>query len=48
VPLHEISGYLAERVAPDKKVRTLEAVTEIPRSAAGKILRRVLKERQVR
>ena len=44
-PLDEISSYLAERVAPYKKLRALEAVTEIPRSATGKILRRVLKER---
>ena len=45
-PLHEIASYLAERVAPYKRLRTLEAVTEIPRSATGKILRRVLRERQ--
>jgi acyl-CoA synthetase (AMP-forming)/AMP-acid ligase II len=44
-PLDEISSYLAEPVAPYKKLRALEAVTEIPRSATGKILRRVLKER---
>lgn len=44
-PLDEISSYLAKRVAPYKKLRALEAVTEIPRSATGKILRRVLKER---
>ena len=44
-PLDEISSYLAERVAPYKNLRALEAVTEIPRSATGKILRRVLKER---
>jgi acyl-CoA synthetase (AMP-forming)/AMP-acid ligase II len=43
-PLDEIAGYVAERVAPYKKLRALQAVTEIPRSATGKILRRVLKE----
>ena len=31
--------------APYKNLRALEAVTEIPRSATGRILRRVLKER---
>jgi acyl-CoA synthetase (AMP-forming)/AMP-acid ligase II len=46
VPLEEISSYLAERVAPYKKLRALEVVIEIPRSATGKILRRVLRERQ--
>jgi acyl-CoA synthetase (AMP-forming)/AMP-acid ligase II len=45
VPLEEIVSYLAGRVAPYKKLRVIEAVTEIPRSATGKILRRVLKER---
>jgi acyl-CoA synthetase (AMP-forming)/AMP-acid ligase II len=47
-PLDEIAGYLAERVAPYKKLRALQSVTEIPRSATGKILRRVLKEQHGR
>ena len=34
-PLDEITSYLAERVAPYKKLRAIEAVTEIPRSATG-------------
>lgn len=38
----EIMGYIAERVAPHKKIRLLEFVEEIPKSASGKILRRVL------
>ena len=46
VPLDEVASYVAERVAPYKKLRALEAVAEIPRSATGKVLRRVLKERQ--
>jgi acyl-CoA synthetase (AMP-forming)/AMP-acid ligase II len=36
---------VAERVAPYKKLRALEVVDEIPKSPSGKILRRVLKER---
>ena len=36
-------AWVAERVAPYKKVRALEFVSEIPKSPAGKILRRVLK-----
>jgi acyl-coenzyme A synthetase/AMP-(fatty) acid ligase len=46
-PLAEIAAYVKERVAPYKKLRALEAVAEIPRSATGKILRRVLREREV-
>ncbi len=40
----ELMAFVADRVAPYKKVRQLEFVREIPRSPSGKILRRVLKE----
>jgi acyl-coenzyme A synthetase/AMP-(fatty) acid ligase len=42
----EILAYVAERVAPYKKVRALEVVDTIPKSPSGKILRRVLVERE--
>jgi acyl-coenzyme A synthetase/AMP-(fatty) acid ligase len=42
----ELMAYAAERVAPYKKVRRLEFVDAIPKSATGKILRRVLVERE--
>ena len=42
----EIAGWLAERVAPYKRVRRVEFVDQIPRSAAGKILRRLLVEQE--
>lgn len=42
----EIKAYVAERVAPHKKIRRLEMVDHIPKNASGKILRRVLKERE--
>jgi len=42
----ELMGYVAEKVAPHKKIRQLEIVDEIPKSASGKILRRVLKDRE--
>jgi len=42
----ELMAYVAERVAPFKKIRRLEFVEQIPRSASGKILRRVLLERE--
>lgn len=41
----ELIAYVAERVAPQKRIRLVEVVDEIPKSASGKILRRVLKER---
>jgi acyl-CoA synthetase (AMP-forming)/AMP-acid ligase II len=42
----EIMGFVAERVAPYKRLRALEVVDEIPKSPSGKILRRVLNERE--
>ena len=42
----EIMDFVAERVAPYKKLRALEFVDEIPKSPSGKILRRVLSERE--
>jgi acyl-CoA synthetase (AMP-forming)/AMP-acid ligase II len=38
----EIMAYVADRVAPHKKIRALEFIDEIPKSASGKILRRLL------
>ena len=38
--------YVASRVAPHKKVRAVELTDAIPKSASGKILRRVLVERE--
>ncbi|MDQ6652809.1 MAG: AMP-binding protein [Acidobacteriota bacterium] len=44
----EIMNFVAARVARYKRIRRLEFVSEIPKSAAGKILHRVLKERERR
>jgi len=41
----ELMAFVAERVAPHKKVRQVEFIDEIPKAASGKILRRVLMER---
>jgi acyl-CoA synthetase (AMP-forming)/AMP-acid ligase II len=41
----EVMEYVAERVAPYKKVRAVEFIDEIPKSLSGKILRRMLMER---
>jgi acyl-CoA synthetase (AMP-forming)/AMP-acid ligase II len=41
-----IIEYVAERVAPHKRIRYLEFVDKIPKSPSGKILRRVLVEKE--
>jgi acyl-CoA synthetase (AMP-forming)/AMP-acid ligase II len=46
VSAEELMAYVAQRVAPYKKIRQLEFVDSIPKSASGKILRRVLVERE--
>jgi acyl-CoA synthetase (AMP-forming)/AMP-acid ligase II len=42
----EVCGFVAARVAPYKKVRRVEFVAQIPKSPSGKILRRLLVERE--
>jgi len=42
----ELMEFVNGRVAPFKKIRSLDVVGEIPRSPAGKILRRTLIERE--
>ena len=46
ISAEDIMRFVAENVAPHKKIRRLEIVDEIPKSAAGKILRRVLVEKE--
>jgi acyl-CoA synthetase (AMP-forming)/AMP-acid ligase II len=46
VALDELIAFVAEHVAPHKKIRLAERVERIPRSASGKILRRVLAGRE--
>ena len=41
-----IMDFVAERVAPHKKIRELEFIEQIPKSLSGKILRRVLVEKE--
>jgi acyl-CoA synthetase (AMP-forming)/AMP-acid ligase II len=42
----ELMSYVSERVPSYKKIRRVEFIEEIPRSLSGKILRRVLVERE--
>jgi acyl-CoA synthetase (AMP-forming)/AMP-acid ligase II len=41
----ELMAWVAERVAPYKRIRAVEIVEEIPKSASGKIMRRLLRDR---
>jgi acyl-CoA synthetase (AMP-forming)/AMP-acid ligase II len=42
----ELMAWVGERVAPQKKIRLVEEIDEIPKSPSGKILRRKLVERE--
>lgn len=42
----DLMAWVAERVAPHKKIRRVEFVAQIPKSASGKILRRVLVQQE--
>lgn len=42
----EVTEYVAEHVAPYKKVRAVKIIDEIPKAPSGKILRRVLIDRE--
>jgi acyl-CoA synthetase (AMP-forming)/AMP-acid ligase II len=46
VAVDEVLGYVAEHVASYKKIRRCEVVDAIPKSPSGKILRRVLRDRE--
>jgi len=42
----EIMAWVAERVAPHKRLRRVEVIGQIPKSLSGKILRRVLVQQE--
>jgi acyl-coenzyme A synthetase/AMP-(fatty) acid ligase len=44
----DLLRFVEERVAPYKKVREVEFVPELPKSAVGKVLRKVLAEQERR
>jgi acyl-coenzyme A synthetase/AMP-(fatty) acid ligase len=41
----EVMAYVAQRVAPFKRLRAVELIDQIPKSPSGKILRRLLVQR---
>jgi acyl-CoA synthetase (AMP-forming)/AMP-acid ligase II len=45
VTAEQILDFVAERVAPYKKIRAVEFIDQIPKSPSGKILRRLLRDR---
>jgi acyl-CoA synthetase (AMP-forming)/AMP-acid ligase II len=44
-PAEDLMAFVAGRVAPHKKIRSVEFIEQVPKSAAGKILRKDLKAR---
>jgi acyl-CoA synthetase (AMP-forming)/AMP-acid ligase II len=42
----DLMAWVAEQVSPQKRIRLVELVEEIPKSPSGKILRRLLVERE--
>ncbi|PSQ80717.1 MAG: hypothetical protein BRD41_04470 [Bacteroidetes bacterium QS_1_63_11] len=42
----EVKNFVADRMAPQKKIRRVEFVEEVPKTASSKILRRELVERE--
>jgi acyl-CoA synthetase (AMP-forming)/AMP-acid ligase II len=47
VEADELIAYVAGRVAPQKRIRAVEMIDAIPKSPSGKILRRILVEREL-
>jgi acyl-CoA synthetase (AMP-forming)/AMP-acid ligase II len=46
VAVSELLAFVAQRVAPYRRVRRIEVVDSLPRSSSGKLLRRTLVERE--
>jgi acyl-CoA synthetase (AMP-forming)/AMP-acid ligase II len=45
ITAEEVQAYAAQRLAPHKKIRLVEFIEQVPKSMAGKILRKDLKNR---
>jgi len=42
---HDVIAYTADKLAPYKKIREVEFIDQIPKTASGKILRRILRDK---
>jgi long-chain acyl-CoA synthetase len=42
----ELISFCAERIAPYKRIREVECIAEIPKTPVGKVLRRILRDRE--
>jgi long-chain acyl-CoA synthetase len=47
VSKEELVSFCAERIAPYKKIREVEFIDEIPKTPVGKVLRRILRDREI-
>ncbi len=47
VSKEELVSFCAERIAPYKKIREVEFIDEIPKTPVGKVLRRILRDREM-
>jgi acyl-CoA synthetase (AMP-forming)/AMP-acid ligase II len=47
ISAEDVLAWVAERVSPHKKIRRIEFVDTIPKSPSGKILRRILIDREL-
>jgi len=45
---NDIIEWVRERIAPYKRIREVEFVDEIPKTASGKVLRRILREKELK
>ena len=46
VGVEELIKFCAERIAPYKRIREVEFIDEIPKTPVGKVLRRVLRDKE--
>jgi long-chain acyl-CoA synthetase len=47
VSKEELVSFCAERIAPYKRIREVEFIDEIPKTPVGKVLRRILRDREI-
>ena len=48
VSKEELVSFCAEKIAPYKRIREVEFIDEIPKTPVGKVLRRILRDREMK